>query len=175
MVREKFPCRASQLSLRVPGAWGSQEFKTIGTWQWWSCQPYAVVAFTPQGYNPGTHSVRGWVDPRAIVWPEGLSRWKIPMNPSGMKSATFRLGKQCLNQTHHRVPEWLKHKFPIAICWLLDYFLNILPFYFIPTSLTRSNCHVLSRYTSLRSHSIYCPPRTVSLPVPLAIYSLRWE
>jgi hypothetical protein len=30
-------------------------------------------------------SVIGWVDPRALVWPERWSQSKIPMTPSGMK------------------------------------------------------------------------------------------
>ena len=72
--------------LRVPGGWSFQISRQ-------SAQEGAKVSPThrpplPPGNIPGT--VRGWLSLWAILRPEGLCQWKIPVTPSGIEPATFR-------------------------------------------------------------------------------------
>ena len=84
-------------SLRVPGRCGSQISRQS------THEGGKVVSPThrpplppPQEIFLVPISVRGWVHPRAIVRPEGLCQWRIPVAPSGIEPATFRLVAWCL-------------------------------------------------------------------------------
>ena len=45
---------------------------------------------------------RGWVDPRATVWLEGICHWKNAVTSPGIDPGTVRLVAQCLN--HYATP-----------------------------------------------------------------------
>jgi len=62
----------SSITLRLP------DFKKIGTWRWYVCQLYAPAAFTTQNIYLVLIFVRGRVDLRATVRPEGNRTHDLP-------------------------------------------------------------------------------------------------
>ena len=81
-------------TLRISGQWAYANGKVVSPMHQLPLPPKSSLVLI---------SVRGWINPRAIVLPEGLSQWKIPITPLVMEPMIFRLVEQCFNRMQHCV------------------------------------------------------------------------
>jgi hypothetical protein len=100
-------------ALRVPGVWGSQILRQFVH------EGGKIVSPThrpplPQEIFLVLISVTGRVDLRAIVRPEGICQWKIPMTPSQIDPASFRVVAQCLKHCA-TAPPGIPHQVTVNI------------------------------------------------------------
>ena len=73
---QKIPLKGLLQAHGVPGDWGFQVSRQSEREGGKLNQPFTPVTFTSQKIFLVLISVRGWVDPRTIVRPEGLCKWK---------------------------------------------------------------------------------------------------
>jgi hypothetical protein len=106
-------------ALRVPESWDSQISRQSAH------ESGKVVSPThrpplPPGNILVLISFTGKVNPRAIVRPQELCQWKIPITPSRIEPATFWLVAQCLNGLSVKlIKTYHTNKMLLPLCFFL--------------------------------------------------------
>jgi len=127
--------RARQ-ALRVPGVWNSHNSSQSAHKGSKVVSPTHQLPSPPREYFWYSFQLEAESTPGAIVRPEGISRWKIPVTLSGIKPTTYHLVAQCLNQLYHCVPQqdW-NNEYWHSKCYWTEGLLNIVgcrkTFYFL--------------------------------------------
>jgi hypothetical protein len=101
-------------ALMVVGSWGSQTLNN----RYMKVKRLSALdtdCLYPQEMYLVLISVRGWVNPRAIVQLEGLCQWEIPLTPSGIDPVSFRFVTHYLNRLRH-------HQRAPYSYWCVDYY-----------------------------------------------------
>ena len=75
-------------ALRVPGSWGSQISRQLAQEGGKVVSPMHQLPIPPQDIFLVLISVRGWVNSRARMWPEGVCQWKTPIHSMALHQIT---------------------------------------------------------------------------------------
>jgi hypothetical protein len=94
-------CPVGSRRLRLP------DFKTISTWRWQDCQPYAPAAFTPRNI-PGTHFCYRLSQPQGHSAAGRIMSMKNSINTIGNRSRDLPACSVVPQPPHHRVPQLYK-------------------------------------------------------------------
>jgi hypothetical protein len=90
-------------ALRVPRGWGSRISRQSAHEGGNVVSPTQPAVFTPRKDSWYSFLLEAESTPGPQCDRKDC-HWKIPVTPSGIEPATFRLVAQCLNQLRHRVP-----------------------------------------------------------------------